>query len=388
MKKTLSCSTILLLYAFLVGKASAQCATNGCTICNDTDLVCEGLDSVPPLEDIFGWYNIERISLTNGAISEIPVGYFNLSSLESIDLSSNRLTTFKMDSLAYATSLREIDLTDNLIDCDSNIDWLRKWKTFFGDGNSVSGSCTDSGVDINTYLSEKPANLVAVKFYNSTVHLDRACSEVTLPFVIVGNFTSDLEYRATTRVLSKSAQIHVVDEYITVPVGTSSSEVNIEVTNRGENREDVVILLLVHPKYPVSYERQVEVQLLNGASGCAAPVPVIVATTPTPAVTQGVTTKPIMPTKDDSKTMPPKVSTEPTPTSGPGTMKPKPTPAPRRFPVWVIIVVILLVIVVGAVWFIYKKFNKENKTADNNPVGYEVVKGSDGKVYSDTTAEV
>lgn len=56
--------------------------------------------------------------------------------------------------------------------------------------------------------------------------------------------------------------------------------------------------------------------------------------------------------------------------------------------VWVIIVVILLVIVVGAVWFIYKKFNKENKTADNNPVGYEVVKGSDGKVYSDTTAEV
>lgn len=56
----------------------------------------------------------------------------------------------------------------------------------------------------------------------------------------------------------------MVNEYITVPVGTNSSEVTIAVTDRGETRDDVTTLVQVLPKYPVSYEKSVEVELRNG----------------------------------------------------------------------------------------------------------------------------
>ncbi|KAJ8051171.1 Slit-like 1 protein [Holothuria leucospilota] len=90
-------------------------------------------------------------SLTNGTIKEIPEGYFRHLHLEIIDLRNNQLTTFNISSFAYTTGPRTIYLSGNKVVCDSNIDWLQKWKSLHPT-NMVNGDCTGSGETINTYL--------------------------------------------------------------------------------------------------------------------------------------------------------------------------------------------------------------------------------------------
>ncbi|KAJ8051165.1 Leucine-rich repeat-containing protein 3 [Holothuria leucospilota] len=339
--------------------------------CLETEITCTNLNTLPDASDLFTHPNqVETVSITDSAsVTEIPENFFSdLPMLTTLNLSSNQLATFNMESLAYATSLRTIDLTNNPIVCDKNIDWLRKWETY-PPGKRVSGTCRVSGKDINTYLSDKPANLVAVKFYNSTVTLDRACSKVTLPFVIVGNFTSDLEYRAFIEVSPSSAEVHVVNENISVPVGTNSSSVIIAVTNRGETRDNVETLVQVYTKYPVSYEAQVEVRLRNGVSGCVAPDPVVVDTSPTSAVTQGVTTEPsVTHTQDDTNTTPPKVSTEPTTASEPETTSESEHSSNLVIAFIVLAAFLVVVAILVAFRYFRKKCNKPNKTAGDNTV--------------------
>ncbi|KAJ8051173.1 hypothetical protein HOLleu_04638 [Holothuria leucospilota] len=274
---------ILVIVSVVIKKVGAKGLPNECTISSDNEIVCEGLNSVPPLDYIDEWSNTERISLTNGSITFIPAGYFNLSNLEIIDLRYNLLETFNMTSLEYATELRTINLTGNPIVCDNNIHWLKNWKTFYSPGNRVDGTCADSREDINTYLSNKTGGLVKIKFSNSSLVFGSHCNEIFVPFTVIGGFASPLEYRAFIQGQTSKATLSVVTEHITIPVGKNIF--NITVTIRGEDNE-VDALLQIISKYPVSYEANVEIQLRNGVDSCTEAIPIKTVTTQSPSSLQ------------------------------------------------------------------------------------------------------
>ncbi|PIK51143.1 hypothetical protein BSL78_11975, partial [Apostichopus japonicus] len=115
--------------------------------------------------------------LNSRSITEIPADYFDdLAMLTTITLSNNGLTTLNLSSFKYLPKLSSIDLSDNPIDCNTDIAWLNTWLAA-SDGNQVTGLCS-SGESVSDYLgTPDAANLLKFTFKQENFEIQEA-SEV------------------------------------------------------------------------------------------------------------------------------------------------------------------------------------------------------------------
>lgn len=241
-------STFLFLFALAAVPTSVLtlCPANcNCRGDNNNIVICTGLAELPVLEG-----EITDLSITDGTISTIPNGYFNITSLLSVDLSNNQLTSLNMESFEFTSSIETITLTGNPIVCDENIDWLAMWmETYLL--NTVGGTCTGTGATIEDYLSGKPAQVFSTSLGTSgDLRFGSGCESLTIHLHIDAPATAPLTYRVTfaAEVESTADHLQLVDDEVTIPTGATSTVIQFRVVDPGSG-QDRPYSLRVIPKY-------------------------------------------------------------------------------------------------------------------------------------------
>ncbi|XP_011673131.2 uncharacterized protein LOC100887883 isoform X2 [Strongylocentrotus purpuratus] len=89
---------------------------------------------------------VQRIILKNNAITEIrPGGFDNLNLLTSINLEMNGLSILEQTGFNLLTSLTELLLAGNPVDCSNDANaWLKSWMVT-ADSSVLTGDCSSTG---------------------------------------------------------------------------------------------------------------------------------------------------------------------------------------------------------------------------------------------------
>lgn len=103
--------------------------------------------------DLDGLYNLRNLSFSDNPLQYISEYALNLTSLEIIDFSNTELPTIPL-AIKNVPNLRNLDLTNNKIDCTCDLIWFQK---FVSNSNTLlhtKGSCETIDREVVQYLDQ------------------------------------------------------------------------------------------------------------------------------------------------------------------------------------------------------------------------------------------